>query len=549
MRWPWLAALAVVLLSPGVLLGQVLSGRIFEQDSANPIGGALVQLLGPDSVGVASVLSGQGGRYVVRLSGSGPYRLRIQRIGYATVLTQQLDAVRAAEAPFDVTLAIEAIQLDPIVATGSGRCVVDPRTGVDTAVLWDQARKVLEVTALIQREQLLQFEVVRFRRELSPDRAVLKDETLQASELRRPFYSLPVDSLTRYGFVQAIGGESRYFMPDLEVALSDAFLDHHCFHIAVQEGPQGRLVGLAFEPLGSDGPPDVAGVLWLDGRTGELQYMEYTYTGLVGPADGAAGGRAEFEQLGTGAWAVRRWHIAMPIIGERSRFLGLSREHYLIGLREEGGEIREAYDASGSPVTRPGTYTLEGRAFDLDEGRPLAGASIYLSGTGRVHVADEEGNFVFRDLSPGEYLVTLAHPLLDTMVVFPPIVRVRLRIRSEPLLLLSPSREETLAEVCPDVSADAQTGVLSGQVVDEEDRPLADIEVRMRLMAGRRSSEARATTDERGHYRFCGVPPGGPLSVSAADDDGRSEETIVTVRARRFSRVDLTVRGWGFQGH
>ncbi|HSR42833.1 MAG TPA: carboxypeptidase-like regulatory domain-containing protein, partial [Longimicrobiales bacterium] len=201
---------------PGAV-AQVLTGRVLEEGSAEPVEGALVALLDADSARVAAVLSGPGGRYSVRLPEGELFRVRVERIGYATVVTPPVARTRASREAVDVALPVEAVSLAPIVATGSGRCVVDPRTALETATLWDQARKALEVTALVQRDSLVRFRALRFARSLTPDRSVLLDETLHSGVMAGPFRSLSADSLASAGWVQAGGEESVYYMPDPEV--------------------------------------------------------------------------------------------------------------------------------------------------------------------------------------------------------------------------------------------------------------------------------------------------------------------------------------------
>ncbi|HZD05154.1 MAG TPA: carboxypeptidase regulatory-like domain-containing protein, partial [Longimicrobiales bacterium] len=386
--------------------------------------GALVVLLDAVSVRLRAVLSGPGGRYAVRLPEGVRFRLRVERIGYATTVTPPVMRERAKQGTFDVSLPVQAISLEPIVATGAGRCVVDPRTAEETAILWDQARKTLEVTALVHRERLVRFHAVHFGRALAPDRSVLLSESLEQGAMDRPFRSLPAAELDTAGWARWDGEHNVYYMPDPEVALSDDFLDGHCFHVAVRDGFRGRQVGLAFEPLAGRRLPDVSGVLWLDGRTAELRSLEYGYTGLGREeVEELAGGQAEFEQLANGVWVVRRWHITMPILKERKHFLGLFTQVTLSEVQEEGGEVVEATDEAGRILTRPGPYELVGEVRDGDSGRPLDGATVRLSGTPWGVTTGSDGAFRFRGLSRGEYLLTFTHPLQDTLGVRPEVRR------------------------------------------------------------------------------------------------------------------------------
>ena len=104
--------------------------------------------------------------------------------------------------------------------------------------------------------------------------------------------------------------------------------------------------------------------------------------------------------------------------------------------------------------------------------------------------------------------------------------------------------EGSAAPNCPAVDADSPVGVLSSQVTDSEGgAPIPEVDVRLRMSARRSSRLARARTDALGQDRFCGVPSGQPVAVFAEDGDRRSDETVVTLGTRGFTRVDLSLGG------
>lgn len=531
---------------------QILTGRVLEEGNTAPVEGALVVLLDADSARLRAVLSGPGGRYEVRLPDGGGYRavfhLRVERIGYATVVTPAVGRDRAEGGTFDVALPVQAVSLEPIVATGAGRCVVDPRTAEETAMLWDQARKTLEVTALVHREGLVRFHAVHFERALAPDRSVLLGESVELGVLDRPFRSRPAAELDEAGWIQREDESNVYYMPDPEVALSDDFLDAHCFHVVVRGEGGSRQVGLAFEPLADRRLPDVAGVLWLDGRTAELRSLEYGYTGLDREeVEELAGGAAEFEQLVSGIWVVRRWHITMPVLRKRKHFLGLLTEVVVSEIREEGGEVLDARDERGRRLTRPGPWEVVGEVRDGDDGSPLNGAVVRLSGTRRVVTTGVDGSFRFRGLPRGEYLLTFRHPLQDTLGVRPDVWPVHLPGTEGLQVLKTPGRAEIRAQACPDVKPEWTSGVLTGRVVDGgTGEGLAGVRVLMRFQGPRgRAHTLDAETDDEGWYRFCAVIPDRPLTLHAEDGDRRSHEATARVPERGFVLVDLTVGAEG----
>lgn len=65
-------------------------------------------------------------------------------------------------------------------------------------------------------------------------------------------------------------------------------------------------------------------------------------------------------------------------------------------------------------------YTIEG-ILEVDHGHPLAGATVYLQGTGRGVFTDEEGRFSFPDLRPGNTL-TFSYVGYETQTyIVPPV--------------------------------------------------------------------------------------------------------------------------------
>ena len=75
-------------------------------------------------------------------------------------------------------------------------------------------------------------------------------------------------------------GGSEFWAPDAGVLLSDSFLDTHCLRI---RAGGSELVGLDFEPVPNRDVADIAGTLWLDPATAELQRVDFRYVNLPVP--------------------------------------------------------------------------------------------------------------------------------------------------------------------------------------------------------------------------------------------------------------------------
>lgn len=151
---------------------------------------------------------------------------------------------------------------------------------------------------------------------------------------------------------------------------------------------------------------------------------------------------------------------------------------------------------------REGTGVILGRVVEADSGRPVAGATVNVTGGARV-LTDAEGQFVFFRVPKGLFSITA------TKAGYVEGAHGRLR----PLGSSTPvdmAEGEHLGDVVIPIW---KVAVVSGTVVDEAGEPVVGIEVlayRRMLAGGRRrlSAQTRATTDDRGIYRLPNLVPG-----------------------------------------
>ena len=167
--------------------------------------------------------------------------------------------------------------------------------------------------------------VVRFERDLAPDRVFLRERIIRRHlTTGQPFVAEDPAVLLRRGFVYTLHDSVHYAAPDAALLLRDEFVDAHCFS-AREDGPPGATLGLSFTPVPGRTTPDVTGTLWLDAASHELRYLEFQYTGLDREQGlGGPGGRIEFRRLEDGSWIVHDWSLAMPVVG-RVRPVGPAR--------------------------------------------------------------------------------------------------------------------------------------------------------------------------------------------------------------------------------
>ena len=331
----------VLLAFASSLDAQVLRGRLLDEGTGTPIGGAFVRLVDANGKRVSETLSHATGVYVARATAPGTYKLHVEMLGYRTYVsppfTMDSSMVR------DIRMPQVAIELPPINASTTTRC--NPRNGMAAAAatMWEEVRKALAITTWTTQQGNIVFQILSTNRTLdardSHVLSELKDITTSATR-GSPFSTLSPDSLFKGGFIQAEGdGTYSYYGPDADLILSEQFMDTHCFH-AVLDRKNPNAVGLAFEPAGRIKPSDVRGVLWLDKKSYLLDRLEFSYSKLPvdAPAE-AAGGSMRFKRLDTGMWILSQWTLRAPLMTEPDR---RGNAHYG-GIQELTQQVISAY--------------------------------------------------------------------------------------------------------------------------------------------------------------------------------------------------------------
>jgi len=468
------ALLAVVALrSP--LPGQGVTGVLVEGESGPPVEGAMVSLLSAGGGAAASSLTDTRGRFRLDAPSPGSYRLRADRIGYASTLTDPFRIEAGETVERRLVARVEAVDLEGIDVEGEKRCVVRPEEGLATARVWDEARKALAAAAWTREKGIYRYRLVNYERELDRDaRRVLEEErSYERGFSRNPFVSRPARELMEDGFVErGPEGGFVYYAPDAEVLLSDAFLDTHCVRLRRGEDEAEGLMGLAFEPVDERDVPDIEGVLWLDPGTQRLRWIDFRYTDVwLDVSTEHLGGRIAFEALPNGTWIVREWRIRMPIVARRQdRFAQPGRDLYLARVKETGGEVIRVEEPGGRVILDAESGTLTGVVRDSLASGPLAGASVGVRGTDLHAVTGPSGTFRFQGLGEGTYEVTYSHPVLDSVGHRAESRTVEVR-KGEvtDLRLRVPSRSAVLESLCRDPDRPPDAGILVGWVRSRED--------------------------------------------------------------------------------
>ena len=534
----------------GELQGQVARGRLVEAGVNQPVGGAMVSLVDRSGRVLEQALTRSGsGLFEVVAPGAGEYRLRADRIGYATSYSGFFRLAAADTLVVQMDATVEPVLLRGLVAEASRVCRVRPEEGLAVARVWEEARKALDAATWTQDRGMYLYEMLKIRRAFDPrGRTVLSEDRSYAQGYRKaPFVALSADSLASKGFVNLTPEESVYWAPDAEVLLSDIFLDTHCFKIEGGSNDAPGLVALRFEPVLERDVIGIKGTLWLDDTTAELRYLEFEYKSRNLPRAlraANAGGRVDFRALPNGTWVVESWQIRMAVAGRRNVVSSLIREPVLLGIVIQSGEVLRVHGDEGVVLETGSGQRIRGVVLDSTGQSGLPGARVFIGGEGAVATTDADGRFELDRLATAEYQVHFTHPYLEDLAYQPESKKARVRGpgKAPPeIRFVAPPLERVLDDVCGDLDRQDDTvtgadgreyatkGVVTGRVNNVSGVPAERVSVRVLALTDSADSVSSVAdpsskskqpyvkavgTDASGVYRACWVPVNTPLKVA-----------------------------------
>ena len=522
-----LASVVLILCFATAGSAQTIRGRVVEQGSGVPLVGVFVTAVDTTGARRGAALSDSVGRYFLRTATAGRVLLRAELIGHQTYKSALVSI--DSSSVMNIALPVQAITMEGIEAKATQRCTVHPESGEQTARLWDEARKALNVTAWAEKENPVQLSATTYKRMLDAHTLAVRSEVTE-NNLRfgRAYAAIDVKDLTRYGFARKIAGDSlALFGPDADVLLSDTFLDTHCFRAVQGKGDARGLVGLSFQPVHGRRTTDITGTLWLTASSGELKYVEFKYVGIASAASAdEAGGRTDFRRLPNGVWIVERWYIRAPLLALR-----LGGGLLLTGYDETGGEVVDVNESARQPLPR---NRISGLVYDSTRGSPVRQAVVYLSGTGHRTHADLNGRYTLADIPEGSYVVSFWDATIDSLPAFPRSRQVLLASGDSVVLDLAVGSPAALVrQACP---AKPRDGVASGYVLAADGPvPFALVQATFATRTG--TAKVQAETDKTGRYILCGLPLGLDLRFTAA----HAAPEVRSIDERRFVRVDLKI--------
>lgn len=522
MRVVSLVATGLALLSSS-LRAQEVRGTVTDRASGAPQPGVVVQLLDSSGLVVARTLTDPAGGYRLAAHAAGPHVVRVLRIGFRPA--EQAVLLRAAQVAEVSLHAGAAISLAEVRVSSRRTCEMHPDSGSITFAVWEQVRTAL-TAALITSTRNLVTSAVVYERVLDERgaRIVRQATSLRAGVAGIPWRSISADSLSRVGYVVTEpGGATTYFAPDLHVLTSVQFAAEHCLRLV---GDAARL-GIAFEPSRDRrGVPEIAGTLWLERSTAELQSLTYRYVNLPRQQQAVAGGELDFARLPSGEWLIVRWHVRVPVIETRYAAGGVLRGggqvagRVILEVREEGGALALAR-AGRDTVWKRASIVVAGQVR-VESGPALPNATVTLRGTGLSTTSDDQGRFMLDAVIPGVYTVDVETPSLAATG----------ERRSE-TVTLTESRTDLQLRVPPDWDVAVRTcgpttGLLLGRVLKSDGTPASgavavvdwsEFTLGEREVVQRRR-EVDAPTDVHGYFRACGVRSRHPLVVRAEGATG-----------------------------
>lgn len=328
--------ISAALLSGMTVQAQTIGGVVAEKGSGEGLAGAVILLFDDENAERGAVLTQPDGRFEIQAPGPGTYRLRVERIGYASTISAPITVENDQRVETSLQAPIAAIELDGIEVVLDYACEVRPEASRHVAIVWEEARKALVAAYLTQNQRIYRFDLSEYRRVRDPRSLRIEDEVLWIRSDRRPdspYVSRSARQFARLGYADVYDDHVQYYGPDAAALVSNSFLDRHCFRLIEKRGPRG-LLGIAFSPLQGYDKVDIEGVVWVDRASGELDHLEFSYVGLPWRhRDAVATGRVDFRRLAEGGWVVKSWWLRAPLFRDS---LG---QGPVVALKEVGGEV------------------------------------------------------------------------------------------------------------------------------------------------------------------------------------------------------------------
>ncbi|HZI42938.1 MAG TPA: carboxypeptidase-like regulatory domain-containing protein, partial [Gemmatimonadaceae bacterium] len=407
------------------LSAQTVRGVVVLPDDA-PAPGVIVTAVDERGVWVGRALANARGEFVLRLPQGGRVALQLLRIGHRPTIGPTIVVGADAVVTRRLVFTPAPVSLRAVSVNASETCTVGSDTGLAIARVWEEARKAMLSTQLSADDAPLVAEWIEYERDLDSRGRTVLDQRVRTS--RHPtthaFRSQSAAFLADSGYVVADRELATFYVPDVDVLLSDAFASGHCFGLVdSRQAGTDSLIGIGFHPAASRRDlRDIEGTLWLDRQSAELRRLEFAYTNLPAAATAAhAGGAVEFMRLDEGIWIVSRWNVRMPqLVLERPMFPELRRivvvgtRTALRAVKESGGEVTAVRMRDSVLYQLLGSEILV-QVTGGDELIRAEHAVLTLDGTDYVATADGSKRVALSPVLVGRYHARVRTPLMDSL--------------------------------------------------------------------------------------------------------------------------------------
>ncbi len=546
----FLVALAVAVGLTGLAArganSQTVRGRVVDARSGAPVVGAIVSLVGADSVRRSPVLTDADGRFALRSDAAGRFGLRVDRVGFASdVVASDLVLAVGAELTGEWRVGGAAVSMAAIRVMDGAACARPSDGGPDVARVWEQLRTALTAAQVTSDQQLLPLELVLeddVRRGPEAFRgASVPPATRRAQVWRtrasRPFVSGVLAGGGASGFRVRDGDTTRFYGPDAHAVLDPTFAAAHCFRLVRGGGLGRQRVGLRFSPVDSSTATWLDGVVWANASTSALERVEWRFVVPGWPATvEAPRGEVSFTELANGRWFVSSWGMRIPMLGRDPRD-GPNGPRWHAATRVRNGRARVLREGAAGSVA---TAVVTGIVRDSVTGAPLANALVLVNGVVAA-VADARGAFTVRDdslpTSGATRVFTAAHLALPRYGVPMPEYAVTLSPGDSLAVELDSAGPLTvLAARCPGVDAARGLGAIVG-ALDLAGHDWRAVVLEAAWSSGGGPDVRRAVElSVDGAFVMCGVPVDRRVELRVEWPDG-SSKTVVQLPPGAFVRV------------
>lgn len=333
-------ASCLLLSVPSALGAQVVSGTVVRPDSTTLAAGVLVEARAQRAVAPQRTLTSARGAFRFTFAPGDTVQIRVLRPGFRPVVRAGIPVEAGRATDLRIVLVDTPVHLATVNVTGSRVC--GERADAAAWTLWEQARTVLETTALTERDTALTVRTLEYQGQATPRGAtIVKDSSIMWVPVDPPFPRAHYDSLFTLGFIRRNSDTvTTYYAPNAHVLLDERFVLTHCFRVAERDSTPTGLIGVRFEPMRRPryGYTDIVGTFWLDSASYHLRAIEFGYANppprhqVIG-----TGGFVLFTRLGTGHWIMSEWSIRMAsLVVFREAWGRLRKEDGTYWMRRDG---------------------------------------------------------------------------------------------------------------------------------------------------------------------------------------------------------------------